>query len=117
VVHGGPGAVPDVDFLATGSDVALAVDAATLLEAQGLSCRVRSVLEREALSGEREAALTVSIEAGVTSGWHLFADLCLGIDRFGICGPGPEVLRILDLSPESVAAQVLERWALQHERS
>jgi transketolase len=98
----------DVDFLATGSEVALAIAAAELLREHGVACRVRSVLERRVLVGRaREAALTVSVEAGVTDGWYRFADLCLGVDRFGICGPGPEVLRVLDLSAEAVAARVL----------
>ncbi|WP_344603407.1 transketolase [Sporichthya brevicatena] len=102
---------PDVEFLATGSEVGLAVEAAKLLDAQGLHCRVRSVLERDALlETERDARLTVSVEAGVTAGWHRFAGLCLGVDEFGLSGPGPDVLRVLDLTPEAVAAKVLERW-------
>jgi transketolase len=122
VVHVGPEARPtegidvefvDVEFLATGSEVGVAIAAATLLEASGLSCRVLSVLERDVLDGrERRAALTVSLEAGVTGGWHRFADLCVGIDRFGLCGSGEEVLRALGLSPDAVAAQVQERWSL-----
>ena len=110
---GGEG-VLDVDFLASGSEVALAVAAAQLLSAQGLACRVQSVLERQALEGrDREAALTVSVEAGVSAGWHRFADLCLGIDSFGICGPGAEVLRLLGLHADTVAARVLEQLALR----
>ncbi len=102
----------DVDFLATGSEVALAVDAAQRLSAQGLTCRVRSVLERQVLEGrDREATLTVSVEAGVTGGWHRFADLCLGIDRFGVCGPGDKVLAVLGLSADAVAVRALEHLA------
>ena len=88
--------------------------AAERLSAQGVACRVRSVLERQVLEGRgREASLTVSVEAGVTDGWYRFADLCLGIDGFGMCGPGGEVLRLLGLSEEVVAARVVERLALR----
>jgi transketolase len=110
---GSDGAALDVEFLATGSEVALAVEAAQLLRARDLSCRVVSVLERAALHDrDREAALTVSLEAGVTDGWYRVADLCLGIDRFGMCGAGAEVLRVLDLTADAVASRVLQRLAL-----
>ena len=106
IVHGDGS--PDVEFLATGSEVHLAVEVATLLSKHGLVCRVLSVLDRSALEGRgRRAHLTVSIEAGVTAGWRHLADLCIGIDRFGVCGPGDVVMEGLGLSAERIAAQVL----------
>ena len=32
--------------------------------------------------------LVVSVEAGTTFGWERWADVCLGIDRFGASAPG-----------------------------
>jgi transketolase len=98
----------DVDLLATGSEVEPAIAAAVLLERDdGLRCRVRSVLERSALEGRpREAPLTVAVEAGVTGGWYRFADLCIGIERFGLCGHGPDVLRELGMAATSIAERI-----------
>lgn len=99
---------PDVEFLATGSEVHLAVETARMLAERGVPSRVLSVLDRSALEGRsRSAQLTVSIEAGVTAGWRHLADLCIGIDRFGVCGPGSLVMDSLGLSSEAISARVL----------
>ena len=37
-------------------------------------------------------AVTISIEAGSTAGWQGLVDLAIGIDEFGTCGPGGEVM-------------------------
>ncbi|MFM8815099.1 MAG: transketolase-like TK C-terminal-containing protein, partial [Actinomycetes bacterium] len=47
----------------------------------------------------------VSVEAGVTFGWSQFADISVGIDRFGASAPGSTVLKNLGISAENVAAQ------------
>lgn len=99
---------PNVEFLATGSEVHLAVEVAELLGEHGVRCRVVSVLDREALERRgRWALLTVSVEAGLTAGWRHLADLCIGIDRFGVCGPGDVVMSSLGLDAEDITAQVL----------
>ncbi|MGA1542239.1 MAG: transketolase-like TK C-terminal-containing protein, partial [Ilumatobacteraceae bacterium] len=51
---------------------------------------------------------TVSIEAGTTLGWDRYADVCLGIDRFGASAPGGVVMRELGMTSEAVAAAVRE---------
>ena len=57
---------------------------------------------REALLPRRVA--TVSVEAGVTLGWHRFADECVGIDRFGASAPGDVVLAELGVTADAVVA-------------
>ena len=47
----------------------------------------------------------VSVEAGVTFGWSQYADVSVGIDRFGASAPGSTVLKNLGISVENVAEQ------------
>jgi len=101
---------PDVDLLATGSEVVLALGAAELLEADGVRARVVSVPWRERHAATTSAAdrapVTVSIEAGVTSGWADLATVRIGVDRFGASGKASDVLAHLGLTPAAVAARV-----------
>jgi transketolase len=107
-----------VVLVATGSEVALAVEAATLLEADGIGTDVVSLpcWERwldAPLPGLLPAdALKVSIEAGSTFGWDRIvgADgLMLGIDGFGASAPAADLYRHFGLVPDTVAARVRER--------
>ena len=101
---------PDVDLLATGSEVGLALGAAELLEADGVRARVISVPWRErhaaTIPAAERAPVTVSIEAGVTSGWADLATIRIGVDRFGASGKASDVLAHLGLTPAAVAARV-----------
>ena len=101
---------PDVDVLASGSEVALAVAAADLLAEQGVTARVVSVPWRERYaerSGDTpRAPLTVSVEAGVTSGWAGLATVRIGVDGFGASGKAADVLAHVGLTPHDVAARI-----------
>ncbi|MDV3220611.1 transketolase, partial [Intrasporangium sp.] len=112
VIHGQDGS--DVDLLASGSEVGLAVEAARLLDGWGTDTRVVSVPWREGLAepagapGLGGARLTVSLEAGVTSGWAglVGAGHAIGVDGFGASGPGEAVMRHAGLDPTAVAGRV-----------
>ena len=75
-----PGGTPDVIFIATGSEVQIAVEAREELEAEGINARVVSApcLEwfEEQSAAYRESVLPnavkarVSIEAGLALGWE-----------------------------------------------
>jgi transketolase len=101
----------DVDLLATGSEVGLAMSAADLLAVDGVSARVVSVPWRERYADRRDdldrAPVTVTVEAGVTSGWAGLAGggPRVGIDRFGASAPAADVLADVGLVPEAVAAR------------
>lgn len=101
---------PDVDVLASGSEVALAVAAAHLLADQGVAARVISVPWRERYTarsaGTPRAPLTVSVEAGVTSGWAALAGVRIGVDRFGASGKATDVLAHVGLTPHDVATRI-----------
>jgi transketolase len=102
---------PDMVLVGTGTEVAVAVDAAAMLAADGLSVRVVSLPSWERFAdqdaGYRDSVLprgvpTVSVEAGVTIGWERFADASVGIDRFGASAPGGLVMKELGITADHV---------------
>ncbi len=93
---------PELIFIATGSEVALAVDAAAILTAEGKAVRVVSMPSMELYNEQsdeyKESVLPVavkkrvSVEAGSTFGWHKYVGsegAVVGMDSFGISAPGP----------------------------
>jgi transketolase len=115
---------PDVILLATGSEVSLAYDAATTMDA---NVRVVSMpcweLFAEQPADYRDDVLPpdvrarLSIEAGISFGWERWVGedgSSIAIDRFGASAPGSEVLERLGFTVENVAARaaaLLERVA------
>ena len=108
-----PDGEPDVVLIGTGSEVAVALDAAATLTAAGHSVRVVSMpcteLFAEQADGYRASVLpagipTVSVEAGVTFGWARWADTSIGIDRFGTSAPGDQAMTGLGITPAAVVA-------------
>jgi transketolase len=109
----------DVVLVATGSEVALAVDAAALLSAQGKSCRVVSMpcMERffEQTAAYREAVLPakarkVSIEAGITMGWDRIvgsSGLTIGLDHYGASAPGELLAEKFGFTAAAVSKKIL----------
>merc|ERR1719454_1961967 len=84
-------------LLAAGSEVQYAVEAAKEL---GPGCRVVSMpcveaFERQDAAYQAEVlpnrAITLAVEAGVTSSWYKYADKVLGVDSFGLSAPGDQV--------------------------
>jgi len=112
------GATRRVVFLATGSEVHIAVAAAETLEREGVGCDVVSMpcwslfdaqdadYRAGLLPGD---ALIVSVEAGVTLGWERYTGakgLALGIDGFGASAPAEDLYRHFGLTPDAIAAKV-----------
>lgn len=112
---------PHVILAASGSEVALALEAAEMLGERGISAIVVSVMWRERIATALEAdgdvlpdLPVVWIEAGVTTGWRALArpgDEVVGIERFGESGPGPEVAAHLGLTAAAVFAAALRSIA------
>ncbi|MFM8847001.1 MAG: transketolase-like TK C-terminal-containing protein, partial [Actinomycetota bacterium] len=104
----------DLCLVATGSEVSVALAAADLLAQVSVSARVvsmpswdrfESLLRRDPTARERvlpPSMPTVSIEAGATLGWHKWADVCVGIDRFGASAPGGVALDRLGINAANV---------------
>lgn len=109
------GGDPQVVLIATGSEVATALDARALLAADGIRARVVSLPCWE-IFAEQDAAWRahvlpaglprVSVEAGTTFGWQAMVGLdgaSIGIDRFGASAPGAVVAEKLGIHPAAVA--------------
>jgi transketolase len=106
-----------VILIATGSEVSVALGAAKLLAAEGISARVVSmpswrIFEEQA--AEYKASVLpagvpkLAVEAGATLGWWKYVGLdgdVVGIDRFGASAPGGIVMKELGFSAENVAAR------------
>jgi transketolase len=105
------GSAPALVIVATGSEVALAIDAAERLDAEGIATRVVSLPSWDRLArqdGEFRRSLlpdgvpVLSVEAATTFGWERFADDSIGIDRFGASAPGDVVLDKLGINLDHV---------------
>jgi transketolase len=112
-----------VSIFATGSEVATAVEAKKLLDAQGVLTRVVSVpcfelLEaadaatRRAVIGN--ATVNVAVEAGVRQGWDAIVGtdgVFVGMHGFGASAPYKDLYRHFGITPEKVAEAALSKLA------
>ncbi|HED16775.1 MAG TPA: transketolase [Gammaproteobacteria bacterium] len=108
---------PDAIIIATGSEVALAMDAAAAMS--GKNIRVVSMPSVDAFESQdaayREAVLPasvtarVAVEAAVTAGWYKYVGLngkVVGIDRFGESAPASELFKEFGFTVENVVKAV-----------
>jgi transketolase len=105
---------PRLIIVATGTEVAVAVDAAAQLATNGMMARVVSMPCPELFAVQdptyRSHVLPIgvpvlSVEAGSTYGWSAFADDSIGIDRFGASAPGNVAMQRLGISVDNVVAR------------
>jgi transketolase len=109
------GGAAQVTLFASGSEVAIAVEARRLLSAQGIRSRVVSVpcfeLLFEAAPSQRAAVIgnapvKVAIEAAVRQGWDAIIGsdgIFVGMNGFGASGPYKELFNHFGITPEKVA--------------
>jgi transketolase len=102
-----------VTFLATGSEVGLAVQARDLLAKQGIASRIVSMpcwaLFEEQSEQYRESVLgagtvKIAIEAAVRQGWDRYIGAnggFIGMHSFGASGPAKDVYRHFHITPEA----------------
>jgi transketolase len=116
---------PQVILIATGSEVALAMQARDVLAKDGVRVRVVSMPSWELFSGESQEyrdevlppAITarVGIEAATPLGWERWVGQggdVVGLERFGASAPYTDVYKHLNFTPEYIAQRaraVLER--------
>ncbi len=117
VVADGAGDLPEVILLATGSELALAVQAWERLTADGVSARVVSLPCWELFERQdetyRESVLPnavvarVAVEAGSSFGWQRYVGrrgATVTRDDFGASAPGAELFRRFGFTVEAVVA-------------
>jgi transketolase len=112
----------DVSIFATGSEVAIAVEAAQLLNRQGKPARVVSVPCFElflSLPPEKRhpiiggAEVNVAVEAGIRQGWDEIIGangVFVGMTGFGASAPYKDLYSHFGITPEAVAAAALNKF-------
>ena len=116
VLRDGSG-VPDIVLIATGSEVALAIAAADVLQQDGVNARVVSMPCTDVFDNQddnyRESVLPasvsarVAIEAGVTGCWWRYVGSggrVIGLDRFGASAPANELFEFFGFTTDNVVA-------------
>ena len=110
-----------VSLFATGSEVAIAVEAKKLLAARKISARVVSVpcfelLRRCRRAGARpivgDAKVNVAVEAGIRQGWDAIIGsdgAFVGMTGFGASAPAKDLYRHFGITAEKVAEAALVR--------
>ena len=113
-----PGGAPAVVLIATGSEVALAMDARKALAEAGIAARVVSMPATSVFDRQDETyrasvlprgVKRVSIEAGVTDGWRKYVGLdgaAVGIDSFGESAPAGDLFKHFGFTVANVVKTV-----------
>lgn len=109
---------PQVILIATGSEVALAVQAAQQVE--GIALRVVSMPSTDTFDAQaleyREQVLPdkvnkrIAIEAGAKDYWYKYVGrhgTIIGLDRFGESAPGDKVMSALGITVETIRTAIL----------
>ncbi len=109
----------DITIVASGSEVALAIGARTILADRGVSARVVSMPSWELFEQQDtsyratvlpQSAPILAVEAGVPFGWHRWvgsSGQVHGLNRFGASAPGKVVAAELGFTAEAVAERAL----------
>ncbi len=116
---------PEMIMMATGSEVALAVDAAKLLMDAGIHVRVVAMPSVDVFLSQdiayQESVLPkhvvkrIAIEAAVTDGWYKFVGSfgrVIGVDRFGASAPAKDVYKECGLTVENIVTVAKEMMML-----
>ena len=111
---------PQVQFVASGSEVALALDSARELERRGIKVRVVSMPSWELFDSQNleyrnsifpARLANVVIEAGVSMGWHKYVGnhaAFVTLDRFGASAPIKDVYPRLGFSVNNVVSEAMK---------
>ncbi len=117
---------PDAILIATGSEVALAIESANQAAAKGLQVRVVSMPCAERFLAQdaayREEVLPnairqrIAIEAASTAYWYRFVGLdgtVIGIDQFGLSAPATEAYQEVGITVENIVQTLLDKFRLK----
>jgi transketolase len=114
------GGRPDAIVMATGSEVAIAMQARAALASEGVRVRVVSMPSIEIFDQQSadyrasvlpEGVPCIAIEAGVTASWrHLVGarGRVIGIERFGESAPADKLFELFGITAANIAAQARE---------
>jgi transketolase len=120
-----PKEAPVAVIIATGSEVAIAVDAYALLARRGVPVRVVSMPSTTTFDRQEQtyraqviprALPCVAVEAGVSDYWRKYigrSGKVVGIDRFGESAPADDLFRHFEFTAECVADAILKTISCQ----
>jgi transketolase len=97
-------------LIGTGTELAIAVGAAEKLgvPVQIVSMPCQELFDEQPIEYRRQVLLSgvpiVSVEAGISYGWQKYSHKHLGIDRFGMSAPAPQIYDAVGLTVDKVAA-------------
>jgi transketolase len=125
-----PGAAnvePLLILIASGSEVALIVEAGRILQQRGIPVRLVSMPSWELFEAQPQAyrdtvlphnlTLRLAVEAGVAQGWERYTGDpggVLSVETFGASAPGPVVLREFGFTPDQVCERALYLLGREH---
>ncbi|MBP5485793.1 MAG: transketolase [Alphaproteobacteria bacterium] len=99
-----------ITIIATGAEVPLAMDAARMIGGAIQVVSMPSVGHFRAMDARYKekilAGTVVAIEAAATAPWFEFADIVIGLDDFGLSGPGDMVYRVCGFDAEKIAKAI-----------
>ena len=107
-----------VTLVATGSEVSLALDVAAALEAKSISTAVVSAPCLEWFDAQSDSyrssvlpkdSLKVSIEAGISQGWHRYVGsdgLTISLEHYGASASAPVLFKEFGFSVEAIVPQI-----------
>ena len=102
-----------VTIIATGAEVPLAVDVAKKLGDAVQVVSMPSVADfrrqNEKYKSKILAGFVVAIEAAATAPWFEFADAVVGVDSFGMSGPGGAVYSNFGFDTDTIARDILKK--------
>ena len=112
---------PELIFIATGSEVELAVKAANVLSAEGKKVRVVSMPSTNRFDKQdaayRESVLPaavtkrVAIEAGIADFWYKYVGFegrVVGMNSFGESAPADQLFKLFGFTVDNVVAKAKE---------
>jgi len=112
--------IPDVNLIACGSEIHIALDAAKKIEEKGLKVQVTSMPSWELFEKQPEeyrrhvipleVKAKIAIEAGVAQGWHRYTGsdgVVISIDRFGASAPAKVLFEKFGITAEKVVEKTL----------
>ena len=117
VLRDAEGGAPQVVIMASGSEVAIAVDAQQKLAAQKVRARVVSMTSMELFAAQSQAyrdsvlpagVRRIAVEAAHPMSWYRWVGdngTIVGIERFGASAPFQEIYRQFGLTAENVVAR------------
>ena len=114
----------DVTLIATGAEIAIALQARLLLHRQGIAAAVVSLPCWELFALQTASyrdsvlgfALRVGIEAASGFGWERWlgvGGVFIGIDDFGVCASADALYRRFGITPEAVCDRVRRRLGIR----